>query len=96
MQNAVKYWSEKNEDFSKLQEISRYHKSPKKKKYLKLTNRFEVLQYILEEEQDVNVVNKKLTSSLQEIAKEKFGEAQVKKTVKITEERTRESMKKRK
>lgn len=47
-------------------------------------NRFEILQSISEIEQDVTVVNTKLT--LQEISKEIAGEAHVNQTNKIIEE----------
>lgn len=42
--------------------------------HLELKNSFEVLQLILEEEQDVTIVKKKLTNTSQEISKMIIGE----------------------
>ena len=61
---------------------------------LELKNRFEVLKNVIEEEQDVNEVNKTLISTLRNVAEEIVGETATKPVKKITEE-TKELMRKR-
>lgn len=68
---------------------------------MELKKRFEVLQSILEEAEDVKILNKKLANFLKEIAKKIVGKAQVKQTNKITAEtkrfkRNSENLKRRK